>query len=131
GIAEDGAEVVVCGPGSAAALDAALELVAPAGTVVMFAPLEAGTRYPLDQAGVYFRDLRLISSYSCGPEDTKEALRLIVAGLVTAERLGASLVRLEEVAEAYRRMAEGGDQKVIVTFPERAQSLTGWGSSDW
>ena len=64
----------------------------------------------------YFRDLTLVASYSCGPDDTAEALRLIGEGVVTAERLGATATPFPGVAEAYRAMREERTVKAIVTF---------------
>lgn len=109
-----GADVVICGPGTPLALRNALAAAAPAGTVVMFAPFEPGVPLDLDANDLYFRDLRLVGSYSCGPNDTREALGLIARGVVTAERLGATLVPLEKVAEAYRDLVNGTIVKPII-----------------
>jgi L-iditol 2-dehydrogenase len=112
-----GADIVICGPGTPAALQHALDAVAPGGTVVLFSPLESGAPFPLDAGDLYFRDLRLIGSYSCGPDDTREALRLLVAGVVRATDLGAELVRLEDLPGAYARMARAEILKVIAVWP--------------
>ena len=64
----------------------------------------------------YFGDLRVVASYSCGPSDTREALSLIERGIVTAEKVGASLVALEDVPRAYRKLAQGRIVKPIVCF---------------
>ncbi|MGH7756065.1 MAG: zinc-binding dehydrogenase, partial [Vulcanimicrobiaceae bacterium] len=111
----EGPAVVVCGPGSAAALAHALESVWPDGTVVMFTPLEPGERVPFDQSSAYFRDLRLVASYSCGPEETHAARAWIETGIVTAERLGARHYPLEAAPEAYRAMRAGEIVKAIVS----------------
>jgi L-iditol 2-dehydrogenase len=111
-----GPDIVVCGPGSAAALQHAMEVVRPGGTVVMFTPLEAGERFAFDQSTAYFRDLRLIASYSCGPNDTREALELIGAGVVTAKKLDARLFGFDEVVRAYEAMKNAEVIKAIVVF---------------
>lgn len=111
-----GPDVVICGPGSAAALQHAIRTVAPGGTVVMFAPMEPGETFAFDQNAAYFRDLRLVASYSCGPDDTPEALRFISAGIVTAERLGALVADFPAVASAYERMRAAEVVKSIITF---------------
>jgi L-iditol 2-dehydrogenase len=110
------ADVVICGPGSPEALRNAFAAVAPGGTVVMFTPLEPGVPFTFDPNDLYFRDLTLVASYSCGPNDTREALDLITRGVVTAERLGATLYPLEESAAAYDALRNSRILKPIVTF---------------
>lgn len=82
----------------------------------MFTPLEPGVALTLDANDVYFRDLRLVASYSCGPNDTREALALIERGVVTAQRLGATLYPLHEAAQAYSALRGSQVLKPIVTF---------------
>lgn len=113
-----GPDVVICGPGTSAALQHAIGLVAPGGTVVMFAPMEPGETFPFDQNAAYFRDLRLVASYSCGPDDTAEALHLIAAGVVTSNRVGAVVAAFPAVGLAYDRMRSAEVVKSIVTFQQ-------------
>lgn len=112
----DGADVVVCGPGTAAAMQAAVEAAAPAGTVVMFTPFPPDVPVTIDSQKMYFGDLRIVASYSCGPGDTRAALELIANGTVTAEKLGATLIALDDVPRAYRDLAEARMIKPIVMF---------------
>ncbi len=111
-----GANVVICGPGSPEALRDAFAAVAAGGTVVMFTPLEPGVPFTFDANDLYFRDVTLVASYSCGPRDTREALDFIARGVVTAERLGATLFPLEEAAAAYDALRGSRILKPIVTF---------------
>jgi L-iditol 2-dehydrogenase len=82
----------------------------------MFTPLEPGVALTLDPNDLYFRDVKLVTSYSCGPQDTREALDLIARGVITAERLGATLYPLEEAASAYEALRASRILKPIVTF---------------
>ena len=115
-----GADVVICGPGNSQAMQSAVEAVAPAGTVVMFTPFPPGEQVAIDSERLYFSDLRVVASYSCGPDDTRAALDLIARGMVTAEKVGADLVPLEDVPRAYRELAESRIVKPIVIFPEES-----------
>ncbi len=115
-VLEQGADVVICGPGTAPAMRGALESAAPGGTVVMFTPFAPETRLEIDPERFYFGDLRLVASYSCGPDDTKAALALIERGAVSAAKLGATLVALGDVPRAYRDLAESRIIKPIVVF---------------
>lgn len=111
-----GADVVICGPGSPEALRNAFAAVAPGGTVVMFTPLEPGMPLTLDPNDLYFRDVKLVTSYSCGPDDTREALSLIEGKVVTAQALGAVEYPLQESAAAYDALRHSRIIKPIVIF---------------
>ncbi len=112
----DGADVVICGPGTAEAMRRAVEAVAPAGTVVMFTPFPPDVSVSIDPERLYFNDLRVVASYSCGPNDTRAALDLIAKKIVTAEKVDATLVAIDEVPRAYRQFAQALMIKPIVAF---------------
>jgi L-iditol 2-dehydrogenase len=112
----DGADVVICGPGTAGALTAALNAAARGGTVVMFTPFPPEVPVAVDPELLYFGDRRLVASYSCGPNDTRESLALIESGIVSAERVGAEFFSLDDVPRAYRELAESRIVKPIVCF---------------
>lgn len=112
----EGADVVICGPGTVAAMRAAVDAAAPAGTVVMFTPFPSDVPVTIDSQRLYFGDLRIVASYSCGPDDTRAALDLIANGVVTAQKVGADLIALDDVPRAYRDFAQARMIKPIVTF---------------
>lgn len=111
-----GADVVICGPGTAEALRDALASVAAGGTVVMFTPLEPGIPFAFDASDLYFRDLSLVASYSCGPNDTREALAELAAGTISSTKLGAQVFPLDAVPQAYRALADAKLLKPIILF---------------
>ena len=115
----EGADVVICGPGTEAAIQHAFAAVAPGGAVVMFTPFAPDTRLSADPERFYFGDLRLIASYSCGPDDTRAALELIAGGVVTARKVAATLVRMDDVPRAYREFSQAQLVKPIVIFGGR------------
>jgi len=82
----------------------------------MFTPFPPDVPVTIDSAKLYFGDLRVVASYSCGPHDTKAALGLIANGTVTAEKLGATLVGIDDVPRAYRELAQSQIVKPIVVF---------------
>jgi L-iditol 2-dehydrogenase len=112
------ADAVICGPGSPLALESALDATGNDGTLLMFTPIEPDERFTFDQSRAYFRDVRLVSSYSCGPDDTAEALSLISNRVVSAERLEATEFPFPAVEPAYEAMKSAEVVKAIVTFPD-------------
>ena len=112
------ADAVICGPGTPGALAAAVEATGTDGTVVMFTPLEPDERFSFDQSPAYFRDVKLVASYSCGPADTREALATIERGVVTARGIGVEEFAFPAVAAAYDAMKAATTIKAVVTFPK-------------
>ena len=85
---------VLSGPGG---VDTALELVAPGGTVLVFA--DAG---PVPAAGVYRRELTVVGSRSASPPAMREALALL-HDLPVPEPTVLPLERFAEGLELHRR----------------------------
>ncbi len=118
-----GPDVVICGPGTPAALHAALAGVRSGGRVVMFTPLDPAHRFAFDMNDFYFRDIRLIASYSCGPNDTREALDMLSAGTVSAKKLGVTEFSLGEVLTAYQALKDGKVIKPLIMFAQPELNL--------
>jgi L-iditol 2-dehydrogenase len=111
------AEVVIVCPGAKAALDLALQIAAPDPRVGLFAPLPPGEPAALDLHDLYFRDLNLVCSYSCGPEDTRAAADLLRAGKIRAEQVVSHFIELRELPQRYKEMRDGEILKPMVVFP--------------
>ena len=90
--------------------------VADRGAVVqLFAPSRPGERRSFDAYELFFRELELQASYSAGPRDTREALALIAAGAIPADRCVTHRFPLERTAEALEAARSRAGVKVIVT----------------
>jgi L-iditol 2-dehydrogenase len=114
----EGAEAVIVGPATTDALEQGLACAARGGTVIQFMGTEPGSITRLPTFDFYFRELRLIPSYSCGPVETRAALELIEAQVVTAGHVVSHRFPLAEAAEAYRVAAQDRSAiKTLVTFP--------------
>jgi L-iditol 2-dehydrogenase len=100
--AGEGAEIVIVGPATVSALEQGLGCAARGGTVVQFMGTEPGSTLALPTFDFYFKELRLVPSYSCGPVETRRALALITAGVVRAAHMVTHRFALGDAAEAYR-----------------------------
>jgi L-iditol 2-dehydrogenase len=114
-------DFVIVGPGLPDVTVQSLRYVRDAGAAVLFTPTPTGTTTPLDLGDLYFREVSLIPSYSCGPDDTHEAYDLLCEGKVKPDRWITHRFRLEQIQEAYDAARRGGPTlKVIVAFPQEA-----------
>jgi len=111
------ADLVIVGPNSVDAMKEGLSTVGNGGTVLFFTPAKPGEKLLIDPNNLYFKDINIVTSYSCGPVETREALRLIEQGVVSAEKLVTHRFPIEKTAEAFRLTAEARDSlKVVIMF---------------
>jgi L-iditol 2-dehydrogenase len=111
------AELVIVGPNSAEAMHQGISCVRPGGQVLFFTPAKPGERLILDPNDLYFNDIKIINSYSCGPDDTVEACRHIEKKIATAEKLVTHRFPVERTGEAFRLTARAGNSlKALIVF---------------
>jgi L-iditol 2-dehydrogenase len=109
------ADVVIVGPGSAAALTTGIAAAGKGATVVQFTATPPGEELTVNPHDLYFNETRLIPSYSCGPDDTREALDLVRYGVLNADELVTHRFPLARVSDAFAQAQRPESLKVIVT----------------
>ena len=109
--------VFVC-PGKPEVIREASGCVAAGGTLLLFtmaSPQEVLTLSPHD---LYFREVRLVPSYSCGPDDTRAALELIASGAIAVSDLVTHRFPIEDAVAAFARARDPeGSIKVMIVVP--------------
>jgi L-iditol 2-dehydrogenase len=110
-------DFVVVGPGQPKVIREALGYVRPGGVALLFTPTPFGVKTDLDLGDIYFREISLVPSYSCGPEDTRQAYDLLRQGRVRVEQFVTHRFALDDIQAAYDTARRGGAVlKVLVTF---------------
>ena len=109
------ADVVIVGPGSAAAITTGIAAAGKGATVVQFTATPPGEELTVNPHDLYFNETRLIPSYSCGPDDTREALDLVRRGVINADELVTHRFPLARVSDAFAQAQRPESLKVIVT----------------
>ncbi len=116
------AQRVIVGPGTPRAMAEGIRACAPGGTVLFFTPTPPGAILEVEPHHLYFNEITLACSYSCGPHDTREALELIARGVIRAADLVTHRFPLSGAPEAFRITARGGESlKALVFFDETGQ----------
>lgn len=111
------ADIVIVCPNSIEAVLEGLNCVARGGTLMLFAPVKPDEFLKLDPNYLYFRDINITTSYSCGPTDTKQALKFIQDGIVNAESLVTHRFPIDQTEKAFRITAEAKDSlKCMIVF---------------
>jgi L-iditol 2-dehydrogenase len=111
------ADVVIVGPNSVDAMKQGISAAGAGGKVVFFTPARPEEQVTISPNELYFKDINIITSYSCGPTDTADALELIEEGIIRAEKLVTHRFPIEKTSEAFRLTAKARDSlKSIIVF---------------
>jgi L-iditol 2-dehydrogenase len=110
-----GADVVIVCPGDPRAVQAGIAAAAPGARVVCFTPQAPDVPLTIDQSRMYFREITLVQSYSCGPDETREALALLIDASIDIGGIITHHAGLDGVAEALdRAKGAGGGLKSVI-----------------
>jgi len=113
-----GFNFVFVGPGKGGVILESFETAAAGGALLLFTMAAPEERLTLSPHDLYFREINLIPSYSCGPDDMSAAIELLATGAVAVADLVTHRFPIERAAEAFARAAEPeGSLKVMMTFP--------------
>ena len=83
----------------------------------MFTPTQPGEILAIEPFDVYFNEISIIPSYSCGPNDTRQALDLFAREIINAEDFITHRYSVAEAPQAFKGMAAMGDViKAVVEF---------------
>jgi L-iditol 2-dehydrogenase len=110
------ADVVIVGPGSSAAIKTGIAAAGKGATVVQFTATPPEDEILLRPHDLYFNETRLVPSYSCGPDDTRDALEAVRNGVITARELVTHQFPLDQIGAAYQQAQKPESLKVVVTF---------------
>jgi L-iditol 2-dehydrogenase len=110
------ADIVIVGPGTSRAITTGIATAGKAATVVQFTATPPEDEILLRPHDLYFNETRLVPSYSCGPDDTRQALELVGRGVLNARELITHRFPLANICEAYEQAQKPNSLKVVVTF---------------
>lgn len=114
-----GADIVIVCPGDVRALRDGIAAAAPGGRVVCFTPPAPDRPFSLDFHDLYFREIALLQSYSCGPDETREALALLADQRIVVGPLMTHTDGLAGVAAALQRAKSPGDGFKTIIHPQQ------------
>ena len=120
-----GADLVLVGPSSPKVVQEGIKCAGPGSRVLIFMAPQPGVMMEVEPNELFFKEIDLISSYSCGPDDTRKTLSLIRQGVFPAETLISHRFNLDQALEACRLTAAAGDSlKVLVDVSRPSDAKT-------
>jgi L-iditol 2-dehydrogenase len=117
----DLADLVVVGPGSTEAMESGLDNLGVGGVLLLFTPTPEGESLPISPYDLYFKDQSIVTSYSCAPPDTREAMDIVASGVVTSQKLVTHRFPLDQAGEGFRTVAaaEESIKTIILMDPDQ------------
>ncbi len=111
--------VIVC-TGATSAIIQALKSVDRGGTILFFAPTDAGVTVPLSINELFWRnDITLTTSYAGSPADYQAALEIISAGTIPVREMITHRLPLAETGQGFQLVASAQDCLKVIVEPQR------------
>lgn len=111
------AQSVIVGPGDASVIESYLKTVSKGGTLLIFTPTPPEQSISLKVNEIYFKDITITTSYSCGPDDTNKALELITNRKLNLDKVITHRFNVDETIYAYEITAKAQDSlKCLIIF---------------
>ncbi len=111
------ADIVIVGPGTIEAINMGLELTARGGKLVLFTPTPDEAKLEIKPYDIYFNEISIIPSYSAGPDNTQEALRLISEKVIEAKDFVTHKFKIDDTLDAFMLTANAGESlKCMIVF---------------
>ena len=95
----------------------AWQCVDKGGTVVFFAVPDPDKKVEIPINYFWMREVKILTSYYCGPPDINEAMNLIESESVTVDDLITHKLPLSEIARGFQLVIEGKDAVKVLIEP--------------
>jgi L-iditol 2-dehydrogenase len=114
-----GADIVIVTAPSTKAYDSALEACRKGGTICVFAPTSPEQTVSISPHKLFFREIRLVPSYSTSHVETRTALELIRTSKIDAKGLITHRFPLSHTDEAFKTAARNKECLKVVVLNEK------------
>ncbi len=111
------ADVVILSTSSMLAVEQAWECVDKGGSVVFFAVPGPEKKVTVPINEFWTKEIRILTSYYCGPPDLKEAVELIASGKVKVDDLITHTLPLNDIEKGFQLVMEGKDSVKVIIRP--------------
>jgi L-iditol 2-dehydrogenase len=111
------ADAVIVTTSAMSALKQAWETVDMGGVVVLFTVPGPDKDVTVPINDFWRKEIRIITSYYCGPPDIEEALDLIAKGIVKVDDLITHKLPLRDTAKGFKMLLDGSESLKIIIKP--------------
>ena len=119
------ADVVILCAAALSAVEQAWNSVDKGGTIVFFTVPAPDKKVEIPLNYFWTREVKILTSYYCGPPDILEAIQLLQKGTIIVDDLITHKLPLDDIVKGYQLVIEGKESiKVIITPAKSAVSRT-------
>jgi L-iditol 2-dehydrogenase len=111
------ADVVMVCTSALPAVEQAWSCVDKGGAVIFFAVPGPEKRVVIPVNDFWTKEVRILTSYYCGPPDIEEAMGLLAARKIEVDRLITHRLPLEEVGRGFRLVMDGKEAVKVIIRP--------------
>ena len=114
------ADLVILCTSALPAVEQAWRCVDKGGTVVFFAVPDPDKKVEIPINYFWMREVKILTSYYCGPPDISEAFSLIESQSVIVDDLITHRLPLREIAKGFQLVIEGKDSIKVIIEPNKS-----------
>jgi L-iditol 2-dehydrogenase len=113
------ADVVILCTSALPAIEHAWACVDKGGAVVFFAVPGPEKRVVIPVNDFWTKEVRILTSYYCGPPDIQEALRLLADQRIEVDSMVTHRLPLQDIARGFRMVIDGGEAIKVIIRPHQ------------
>lgn len=113
------ADAVIVTTSAMSAFKQAWETVDMGGAVVLFAVPGPDKDVVVPVNDFWRKEIRILTSYYCGPPDIEESLDLIAKGDIKVDDFITHRLPLKDTAKGFKMLLDGGDSLKIIIKPQK------------
>ncbi len=110
-------DVVILCTSAVSAVDQAWKCVDKGGTVVFFSVPGPDKKVVVPLNDFWTKEIKVLTSYYCGPPDIDDALKLIESGTIQTDELITHRLPLKEIEKGFRLVMEGKEAMKVIIRP--------------
>jgi L-iditol 2-dehydrogenase len=113
------ADVVVLCTSALSAIDQAWKCVDKGGCLVFFAVPGPEKQVTVPINDFWTKEIKILTSYYCGPPDITEAIKLLEAGTIEVDDLITHRLPLKDIEKGFRLVIEGQESIKVIIRPNQ------------
>jgi L-iditol 2-dehydrogenase len=115
-------DVVMLCTSALSAVERAWKYVDKGGAIVFFAVPDPAETVTVPINDLWTKEIRILTSYYCGPPDIKEAIHLITTGAIKTDDLVTHKLPLSEIGKGFQLVSDGKESLKVIIYPNQKVS---------
>jgi L-iditol 2-dehydrogenase len=111
------ADLVILCTSAISAVEQAWKCVEKGGALIFFAVPDPDKKVTIPINAFWTQEIKILTSYYCGPPDISDSIKLIEAGTISVDDLITHRLPLKDIAEGFRLVIEGRESLKVIINP--------------